>query len=64
LAWELGPLLSVSESRAEKQKAWVREQIMALNEFCGRWSHVPQFAGFEAWLRKRLEDTKEADEES
>lgn len=63
LAWELGPLLSVAGSRAEKQQVWVREQMSALKEFCRRWSHVPQFAGFEAWLGKRLEDMKEGCED-
>lgn len=59
LAWELGPLLGGSGSRAEKQEVWVGEQISSLKEFCGRWSHVAQFAGFEAWLGKRLDDIKE-----
>ncbi|KAL3593562.1 hypothetical protein FPOAC2_07862 [Fusarium poae] len=59
LAWELGPLLSGSGSRAEKQEFWVKEQIIALKEVCGNWSHVAQFAGFEAWLEKRLDDMKE-----
>ncbi|KAF5025630.1 hypothetical protein F66182_2236 [Fusarium sp. NRRL 66182] len=55
LGWELGPLLSISGSRVEKQHVWIREQSVALSEFCGKWSHVPQFAGFAAWLGKRLE---------
>ncbi|KAJ4011611.1 hypothetical protein NW752_008617 [Fusarium irregulare] len=54
LAWELGPLLDCTGSRTEKQSVWIRQQNEALREFCGRWSHVPQFAGFEAWLGGRL----------
>ncbi|QPC78391.1 hypothetical protein HYE68_009143 [Fusarium pseudograminearum] len=64
LAWEIGPLLDGSGSRAEKQEVWVEEQISSLKEFCGRWSHVAQFAGFEAWLGKRLDDMKEGSKES
>ncbi|KAF4455515.1 hypothetical protein F53441_2177 [Fusarium austroafricanum] len=64
LAWELGPLLPIAGSRVEKQQAWVGQQYMALKEFCGRWSHVPPFAGFEAWLGKRLEDMKEKEKEN
>ncbi|KAF4992343.1 hypothetical protein FGRMN_7236 [Fusarium graminum] len=63
LAWELGPLLPVSGDRGEKQKAWVQEQAVAVKAFCEGWSHVPQFAGFEAWLAKRLEHMKEEDPE-
>ncbi|RGP77552.1 hypothetical protein FLONG3_4337 [Fusarium longipes] len=59
VSWELGPLLTGGGSRAEKQKVWVREQSIALKGFCEKWSHVPQFAGFEAWLGKRLEDIRE-----
>ncbi|KAM0563175.1 hypothetical protein ACHAPJ_000891 [Fusarium lateritium] len=59
LSWELGPLLPVDGTRAEKQQAWIKEQSTAMKEFCGRWSHVPQFAGFGAWLGNRLEEMKE-----
>ncbi|KAM0488361.1 hypothetical protein ACHAP7_001355 [Fusarium lateritium] len=63
LAWELGPLLPIRGDRAEKQKVWVREQGMAMKAFCEGWRHVPQFAGFEAWLGKRLEQIEKEDAE-
>ncbi|KAG5658540.1 hypothetical protein KAF25_010721 [Fusarium avenaceum] len=63
LAWELGPLLPTHGDRAEKQKVWVREQGMVMKRFCEEWKHVPQFAGFEAWLGKRLEQIEKEEAE-
>ncbi|RSL47896.1 hypothetical protein CEP53_009757 [Fusarium sp. AF-6] len=55
LSWELGPLLD-SGSKITLQRRWVKEQAVALKEFCGKRNNVAQFSAFEAWLGKRIED--------
>ncbi|KAG5749313.1 hypothetical protein H9Q69_013350 [Fusarium xylarioides] len=48
----------VSQRGIEREKAWVEEHYAELKKFCSRWNKIPQFAAFEAWLGKRLEDRK------
>ncbi|RMJ11691.1 hypothetical protein CDV36_008669 [Fusarium kuroshium] len=55
LSWELGPLLD-SGSKINLQRRWVKEQAVALKEFCGKQNNVAQFSAFEAWLGRRIED--------
>ncbi|KAL9569155.1 hypothetical protein ACKAV7_006741 [Fusarium commune] len=43
-------------------KAWLEAQYAALKAFCNKWNKIPQFAAFEAWLEKRLEDRKGDDD--
>ncbi|ORY63887.1 uncharacterized protein BCR38DRAFT_433367 [Pseudomassariella vexata] len=42
-------------SDTEKAR-YVKARYDGLADFCGRWQHVGMFAGYEAWLRARLED--------
>ncbi|KAG5775270.1 hypothetical protein H9Q73_011053 [Fusarium xylarioides] len=58
LGSELALLQPVSQRGIEREKAWVEEHYAELKKFCSRWNKIPQFAAFEAWLGKRLEDRK------
>ncbi|KAF4988423.1 hypothetical protein FDECE_15064 [Fusarium decemcellulare] len=62
LSWELGSLLPIAEPPVNLQQRWIKGRSTALKDFCGRWSHVPQLAGFEAWLAKRLEKMEEGED--
>jgi predicted Zn-dependent protease len=58
LGWELVVLQRGSEGGFERQRVWLDAQHAAVKAFCNKWSHIPQFAAFEAWLERRLEDRK------
>ncbi|KAL7760552.1 hypothetical protein ACKLNR_010642 [Fusarium oxysporum f. sp. zingiberi] len=58
LGWELVLLQHGFEGGIEREKAWLEAQYAALKAFCNKWNKIPQFAAFEAWLEKRLEDRK------
>ncbi|KAF4415793.1 hypothetical protein FACUT_13106 [Fusarium acutatum] len=62
LGSELVLLQPVSERGIEREKAWLEEHYAELKAFCNRWNKIPQFAAFEAWLGKRLEDRKGDDD--
>ncbi|KAG7415207.1 hypothetical protein Forpe1208_v006721 [Fusarium oxysporum f. sp. rapae] len=62
LGWELVLLQHGFEGGIEREKAWLEAQYAALKAFCNKWNKIPQFATFEAWLEKRLEDRKGDDE--
>ncbi|KAF9765314.1 hypothetical protein IL306_002401 [Fusarium sp. DS 682] len=56
IGFELGALVPGFGTRMAKQQVWLGEQYAAMREYCHKWNNVPQFAGLESWLGKRLED--------
>ncbi|KAF5976124.1 hypothetical protein FBULB1_7112 [Fusarium bulbicola] len=58
LASELVLIQPMSKRGIEREKAWLGEHYAELKAFCSKWNKIPQFAAYEAWLGKRLEDRK------
>lgn len=46
------------------QRQFIKGRYSALKEFCGKWDHVAMFAGFQAWIEKRLEEIQGFEEEA
>jgi archaemetzincin len=40
----------------ENTQAYLEERYSALMSFCERWNKVGMFAGYQAWLKVRLEE--------
>lgn len=54
LSWALAHM-SGSGSMMYLQKKYIKERYRALQQFCDSWKVVGMFAGWGAWLEKRLE---------
>lgn len=46
-----------------KQRSWILGQHRAMRDFCGKWWNVSMFAGYWAWLEKRIESMTGGKEE-
>lgn len=54
LSYNLSTLVSGS-SMIDRQRLWILGQHKSMKEYCRKWTNVGMFAGFEAWLGKRIE---------
>ncbi|KAK7426988.1 hypothetical protein QQZ08_006415 [Neonectria magnoliae] len=43
----------------DRQREYIEQRYQALRAFCEKWSHVGMFAGYQAWIERRLEENKE-----
>ncbi|KAK3947704.1 hypothetical protein QBC32DRAFT_401403 [Pseudoneurospora amorphoporcata] len=48
-------LMAVSPDTGDTEQAYAVQRYQALMEFCQSWLHVSMFAGFRAWLEKRVQ---------
>ena len=48
-------LRGVSPKTGNDEQTYIMQRYHALMEFCKSWPHVAMFAGFHAWLEKRVE---------
>lgn len=55
LSYNVLCLIESKGSNKDKQRSWILGQHRAMKAFCEKWRNVGMFAGYEAWLDKRIE---------
>ncbi|KAK3399829.1 hypothetical protein B0T20DRAFT_170397 [Sordaria brevicollis] len=48
-------LMGITPNTGDTEQAYAVQRYQALMEFCQGWLHVGMFAGFHAWLQKRVQ---------
>lgn len=63
LSYNMLRLVGGRGSEKDRQRVWVLGQHRAMKGFCRKWRNVGMFAGYEAWLDKRIESMVEGKRE-